>query len=238
MKYIKKGSEAGKKVMGDFVEDLRYHTTNLSQKMIAEGLEEVSEEAVADAAKSIYELAGRLGADTQSLDVGAWDNAFERYSMNFLGGAIGGGVFYGKEVWDRGTFSVDKRDEELVTLIRNGHINDLRDVLADMKKRGKVGSTKISGTEYERDDKDNTVWLSASSRETSQNDVIADLIDDKITALDAVINNNQVNLDDDALFRQMVLSENRFARYQDISKVTNYYQDFNDVLMNLIKAEA
>ena len=238
MKYIKKGSEAGKKVMGNFIEDLRYHTTNLGQKMVAEGLEEVSEEAVADVAKSIYELAGKLGADTQSLNVGAWDNAFERYSMNFLGGAIGGGVFYGKEVWDRGTFSINKKDEELATLIRNGHINDLRDVLTDMKKHGKVGSTKISGIEYESDDKGNNVWLSASSRETSQNDVIADLIGDKITALDAVINNNQVNLDDDALFRQMVLSENRFAKYQDISKITNYYQDFNDVLMNLIKAEA
>ena len=106
-----------------------------------------------------------------------------------------------------------------------------------MKKKGKVASTKISGTEYENDDKGDPVWLSASTRESSQNDVIADLIGDKITALDAVINNNQVNLDDDALFRQMVLSESRFAKYQGISHVTNYYQDFNDVLMNLLKAE-
>ena len=90
MKYIKIGSEKGKKVMGNFVDDLRYHTTTLGQKMVGEGLEEVSEEAVADAAKSIYEIAGRLGADTSTTDVGAWDNAFERYSMNFLGGAVGG----------------------------------------------------------------------------------------------------------------------------------------------------
>ena len=32
--------------------------------------------------------------------------------MNVLGGALGGGVFYGKEVWDKGTFRVDHNDEE------------------------------------------------------------------------------------------------------------------------------
>ena len=67
--------------------------------------------------------------DTSVKDVGAWDNILERYSMNFLGGALGGGIFYGKEVWDKGTFKIDKSDEELVTLIRNGHINELKDTL-------------------------------------------------------------------------------------------------------------
>jgi len=46
-----------------------------------------------------------------------------------------------------------------------------------------------------------------------------------------------VNLDDDALFRQMVLSEQRYYRYQDISKLTNYYQDFADIVRQLANAE-
>ena len=129
LKYIQSSARIGKKFIENFSDDMKYHTTNLLQKMVGEGVEEVSEELVADTAKSIYELAGKLGMDTSVKDVGAWDNILERYSMNFLGGALGGGIFYGKEVWDKGTFKIDKSDEELVTLIRNGHINELKDTL-------------------------------------------------------------------------------------------------------------
>lgn len=60
---------------------------------------------------------------------------------------------------------------------------------------------------------------------------------DKVNAIDAVINNNQVGLSDDQLFQQMVLGELRYARYQDIAHITNYYQDFNNVVNDLIAAE-
>lgn len=234
---IQKAAEIGKRVISDFSDDLKYHTTNFVQKAVGEGIEEVAEEVVADTAKSIYEIAGKLGADTSVKDVGAWDNAFERYTMNFLGGTIGGGIFYGKEVWDKGTFRVNKSDEELVTLIRNGHIGDLKDALQEMKDAGKIGSTKISGRLVEKDENGKPVWLSAKSKEDSQNNVIANLVEDKINALDAIINNNQIGLDDNELFRRMVLSEERFTRYQAISPLTNYYQDYNNVIMDLIKAE-
>ena len=127
--------------------------------MGAEGLEEVSEELVADASKAIYELAGKLGADTSVTDVGAWDNALERYSMSLIGGALGGGVFYGKEVWDGKSFKRDKSNEEMATLIRNGHAGDLRDVLSKLKEKGKLGSTKLSATEHELSDDGKAIWL-------------------------------------------------------------------------------
>lgn len=238
MRLIKDAAEKSKKVLDNFSEAIKYHSTNLSQKMIGEGLEEIAEEAVADTAKSIYEIAGRLGADTSVKDVGAWQNTLERYSMNFLGGALGGGVFYGKEVWDKGTFRVDHNDEELLTLIRNGHINELRDALNDLKEKGKLGSTTISGIDTEEDKDGKKVFITAKSREESQNDVLARLIDDKITALDALLNNNQINLDDEELFKRMVLGEARFNRYQDISKLTNYYQDFNKIMMEVAEASA
>ena len=239
-KYIQKihkAAEIGKNFIDKFSDDIKYHSTNFVEKAIGEGIEEVAEEVVSDTAKSIYELAGKLGADTSVKDVGAWDNAFQRYAMNFLGGAIGGGIFYGKEVWDKGTFRVDKKDEELVTLIRNGHIGELRDALQKMRDEGKIASTKISGRLADKDDKGNPVWLTASSIEDSQNNVIAQLVEDKINAIDAIINNNQIGLDDNELFKRMVLSEERFMRYQAVSPLTNYYQDYNNVILNLIKAE-
>ena len=73
-----------KSFLGNYADDLKYHTTGFFGKAAGEGLEEVSEELVTDTAKSIYQLAGFLGADTSTADVGAWDNALERYSMSFL----------------------------------------------------------------------------------------------------------------------------------------------------------
>nr|DAG88839.1 MAG TPA: hypothetical protein [Crassvirales sp.] len=47
--------------------------------------------------------------------------------MSFLGGALGGGIFYAKEAFDGNSYKRDKSNEELATLIRNGHVDELRD---------------------------------------------------------------------------------------------------------------
>lgn len=124
-----------KSFLGNYADDLKYHTTGLFGKAAGEGLEEVGEELVTDTAKSIYWLAGFLGADTSTADVGAWDNALERYSMSFLGGALGGGIFYAKEAFNGASYKRDKSNEELATLIRNGHIGELRDEVEKLRKK-------------------------------------------------------------------------------------------------------
>ena len=226
-----------KSFLGNYADDLKYHTTGFFGKAAGEGLEEVGEELVTDTAKSIYQLAGFLGADTSTSDVGAWDNALERYSMSFLGGALGGGIFYAKEAFNGASYKRDKSNEELATLIRNGHIGELRDEVEKLRKKGKLGSTKLSASNYETTSKGKIVWLTTNNEKDSWNQKIADLINDKITAIDTVINNNQVGLTDDQLFNTMVLGEQRYQMYKDIAPITNYYEDFNEVLSNLIKAE-
>lgn len=226
-----------KSILSNYADNLAYHTTRFFGKAAGEGLEEVSEELVTDTAKSIYQLAGFLGADTSTSNVGAWDNALERYSMSFLGGALGGGIFYAKEAFNGASYKRDKSNEELATLIRNGHVGELRDEVEKLRKKGKLGSTKLSASDYEITSKGKRVWLTTNNEEDSQNQKIADLINDKITAIDTVINNNQVGLTDDQLFNTMVLGEQRYQMYKDIAPITNYYEDFNEVLSNLIKAE-
>lgn len=226
-----------KSFLGNYADDLKYHTTGFFGKAAGEGLEEVSEELVTDTAKSIYQLAGFLGADTSTANVGAWDNALERYSMSFLGGALGGGIFYAKEAFNGASYKRDKSNEELATLIRNGHVGELRDEVEKLRKKGKLGSTKLSASNYETTSKGKIVWLTTNNEKDSWNQKIADLINDKITAIDTVINNNQVGLTDDQLFNTMVLGEQRYQMYKDIAPITNYYEDFNEVLSNLIKAE-
>ena len=91
-----------------------------------------------------------------------------------------------------------------------------------MKDAGKAGNTKLSATPQIAEDGSRS-FITAEDKTTSQNDFIADMVNRKINVLDAIINNNQIGLDDDALFRTMVLGEQGFYKYQGISKITNYY---------------
>lgn len=234
---IHTAADTVKSWMGNYADDLKYHTLSGLGKALGEGLEEVSEELVTDTAKSFYELAGYLGFKTSTKDVGAWDNAFERYSMSFLGGALGGGIFYAKEAFNGEQYKRDKNNDEIATLIRNGHIGELRNEVEKLKKKGKLGSKRLSASQYETTSDGKKVWLTTNDKADSQNSKIADIINEKITAIDAVINNNQVGLDDDALFRNMVMGEQRYLQYLDVAPLTNYYEDFNNVLSNLLAAE-
>lgn len=231
-----------KDLFNNFNEDLKYHTLGFFGKAVGEGTEEVAEELVTDTAKSIYELAGYLGANTSTKDIGAWDNAFDRYTMSFLGGAVGGGVFYAKEAFQNPNMRANKQDQEMAALIRNGHAKELRDQVEYLRKNGKLGSTNLSGTKYSEtvDDKGNItgrVWLTAENASDSQNEIIAKHLNNKITTLEAVINNNELNLSDDQLFQNMVLQEARYQAYQENAAITGYYDQFNDVFTEISDAQ-
>lgn len=238
LSFIKTAADKAQKVFSNFQEDLKYHTLNLAGKAAGEGLEEVSEELISDVAKEVYQLAGYFGVDTTLKDVGAWDNALERYSMSFIGGALGGGIFYGKEaLMDGKTYKRDKKNWEIATLIRNGHGNELRAEIEKFKKEGKLASTKLSASKFGENDKGERVWLTTDNKKESQNDAIANAMLEKVNALEAVINNNRIGLSDEQLFENMVLTEKRFKRYEKVAPLTNYYQDFSKIVDDLIASE-
>lgn len=238
LKFIQTASETTKKVFDQFGEDLKYHTLNFAGKAAGEGLEEVSEELISDVAKEIYQLAGQFGFDTTLKDVGAWDNALERYTMSFLGGAIGGGIFYGKEALiDGKSYKRDSKNWEMATLIRNGHANELRAEIEKLKKAGKIGNTTLSASKYETTENGERVWLTTDNKTESQNDAMANAMLEKVNALEAIINNNRIGLSDEQLFENMVLTEKRYKRYEKIAPLTNYYQDFSNIINDLIAAE-
>jgi len=59
--------------------------------MASEALEETSEELLLDLSKTLFNAGTSLvGSDTKFND--AFKNAFDRYALSFLGGAVGGGI--------------------------------------------------------------------------------------------------------------------------------------------------
>ena len=234
--------EYGRKNTNKFIEDLKYHTTGFTGKAIGEGIEEVSEELVTDLSKQIYELAGDLGFDTATKDVGAWDNWQARYGMSFLGGTLGGGLFYGVDVYQNGKFQVDKTQDELIYLVRNGKTKEALKTLDEWRDKGKLGSTSLS-IETTTDESGKKVFLSADNNKESQNDFVYKRIKESILQLEGIINENQARLSDDDLFQNMILSEARFRQLQkffnlqDYSYITNYQRDYQNTLNNMVTIE-
>lgn len=234
---FKSGIDFGKKSTNKFIDNMKYHSLGFRGKAFGEGLEEVTEELVTDISKSIYELMGAMGMDTSTKDVGAWDDMLPRYGMSFLGGLIGGGLFYGVDVYQNGTFNVDRTQEELIYLVRNGKTNELLQTLDDFRKKGKLGSKSLS-SKVTKDEDGSDVFLSAESEADSQNEFIYNRIKETILSLDAIINEEGGKLDEDELFDKMVFQEIRFTQLKDklgtVSYTTGYQEDYQKALSDVL----
>ena len=237
---FQKGVDWGKKKTNKFVEDLKYHSTGFAGKAVGEGLEEVGEELVSDISKGLYELASDLGFNTTVSDVGAFDNWKERYAMSFLGGTLGGGLFYGVNIYQNGKFHVDQTQDELIYLVRNGKTQDILKTLDKWRDQGKFGSTSLS-INTTKDSEGNDIFLTAENSSDSQNEFIYNRIKETVLQLQNIIDNNDANLNDDELYDKMILSEARFQGLQKYlqgqSYTTNYQQDYQNALNNVVNLE-
>ena len=244
-KLIQNGVNLGKGVVNKFADDVKNHTTGFFGKALGEGLEEVSEELVADLSKQLYEIAGEFSPNfinrSGITDVGAWENAKERYLMSLLGGAIGGGLFYGVDVFQRGSFKRDTTKDELIYLVANNRTQEALKELDKWKAAGKFGSKTLSASKYEYGEDGKPVFLTAENEDDSQNTYIYNRIKESILQLENILNSTGTNLSEDDLFKQMVLSEQRFLNLkdflQDQSYTTKYQEQFRTITRKLIEAE-
>lgn len=233
--WYKKGVDFGKKAAETFVENLKDHSLGGVGKALGEGLEEVSEELVTDLTKSTYSLLGDLGMYDKSVkDTGAFDNMLERYSMSLIGGAVGGGLFYGIEKYN-GFNKI--RDKDLVDLINDGRAQELRNIVKGYVSKGHAGNTKISGLQYSQDGAGNITWLSTDKSEESQNQQVGNRVLEKINSLETAIVGSGTKLSQDQLFDKMVLQEARYQGYKNASHVTGYYQEFRKLQNQLLQAK-
>lgn len=79
---------------------IKYGGEEFWQKALIEGVEEVTEEAVMDMTKGVFDAMSYFGVgkNSDTASFGGWENTFsregaERYLMNFIGGFVGGAMF-------------------------------------------------------------------------------------------------------------------------------------------------
>lgn len=240
------------KLLGDYKDDIKYHTTGAIGKAVGEGLEEVSEDVVTDLANSTYAMLHELGI-TQSNDImgfgydkelndgkGSYDIArlLAKYGMSFTGGTLGGGLFYGVNAIKSGTVHAPKNSQDMLYLVNQGKGKDIIDRIEQYRKRGAFGSTTISASKSVQDSQGDNVNITIDG-DLSVNDYIAKQLTNQVRSYQTIIDDNNLNKSEDELFDHMIMQDKVFRNLssylQKDSYVTRYQQSWlglaNDVLI-------
>lgn len=240
------------KLLGDYKDDIKYHTTGAIGKAVGEGLEEVSEDVVTDLANSTYAMLHELGI-TQSNNImgfgydkelndgkGGYDitRLLAKYGMSFTGGTLGGGLFYGVNAIKSGTVHAPKNSQDMLYLVNQGKGKDIIDRIEQYRKRGAFGSTTISASKSVQDSQGDNVNITIDG-DLSVNDYIAKQLTNQVRSYQTIIDDNNLNKSEDELFDHMIMQDKVFRNLssylQKDSYVTRYQQSWlglaNDVLI-------
>lgn len=253
-KLILQGRNKTVKILQDYADDIKYHTTGFVGKAIGEGLEEVSEELVADTSKATYAMLHNFGLTTQA-HVGEFNydpnmndgkggynigQLLQRYGMNFFGGTLGGGLFYGVGVVKGNNWKVNKDSADMLYLIRDGKGEDLVQHIENFRKKGKFGSTTISASRAQTDEDGNNVNITIDGDE-SVNDYIAKRLTNQVRAYQTIMDDNNLNRTDEELFNHMIMQDkvlrNLQGFLQDKSYITRYQQTWQALANEVIIAQ-
>ena len=156
--------------------------------------------------------------------------------MSFLGGAVGGGLFYLK---DPG-IQQKQAAQALHLLVRQGKAQEVREAIDYLHKKGQLGNTELS---YIVDSRvsDKPVFITADKDHQSQNDFVYNVLNQSVDQLEEIILRNRLNKTEDELFEDLVLSDERFMRLagqlRDNSYVTGYQERYQQLVSRIIDIE-
>lgn len=191
---------------------------------LAEGTEETSEELLLDISKALFNASAYLRGDESRFDL--FENAFDRYSMSFVGGMLGGGLFsltpdlkaaY-RQTMDMTT---DEASKELLFKIKNGD----KDKLIKQIRKTNFGNEYLSPEIY-TDEKGNRTYKPGSSTD-NQNLFIQDILINQIENMDKILKLSGLKISDNELLDSYTLGELRFSRLLNSSQSGRFINDVN-----------
>ena len=113
--------------------------------MLSEGVEETSEELLADLSKALFTAAYQLGGS--KTDLHAFENVFDRYAMSFIGGTVGGGIAGGLPGYRAARYnnSMDGKQatRELVDIVQQGKAEEFLATADKMTLSDKTTKNKV-----------------------------------------------------------------------------------------------
>ena len=185
---------------------------------VGEGIEEVSEEALADFSKSCFNLVQKLQGDEVRLNAfnhnWSWNEAANRYGMSFAGGIIGGGINAAASDYKgyRGLSDMTSQQamQELIYMVRNGEMDNFwKDINKTQLASTELGTQlNESGTGFKPGTKDDNQDLEAKK-----------FLKKQVSLIESILNAEGGKLDDSGLLSIVIKAD---PKLRDLDPVKEY----------------
>lgn len=206
---------------------------------LGEGVEEVSEELLADFSKSCFNLVQQLQGDETRMH--AWDNMKDRYAMSFIGGILGGSInaaasdYKGYRELDNMTSK--QAMQELIYKVRNNEMADFWKVIDKTELASKELSTQLndSGTGYKQGTKEDNQDLEAKRALRKQ-----------VSMIESILNSESAKLDDGGFLSALIkadpslkdldpIKEYRMRALSNSATAGRFLNEWNVVVGDIVK---
>lgn len=201
--------------------------SGIASNAVAEGIEEMSEEAIMDMSKAITDVfTGITGTQKDASFDFLASNPLERYLMAGFGGAIGGAIFKAaNNLSDINKRVPDQATDNIFYILRNGGKSKLVSELERLRQQG-VAPKNLSATNRTIEG-ENINYSPVESGDISQNDAVIDLSLQLINQWDAIINEENLRLNDEELISLSALRDKRVEDLLKFDGKLDIIKDYN-----------
>lgn len=210
-----------------------------------EGVEEVSEELLADFSKGCYDVVKWLQGDNTRLnafgydfDKGEWNgkDILDRYGMSLVGGAVGGSLTNAftsyKDFKDLNNMTSQQAIQEMVYMARNG---GLKDFVKQVDKT-QLANPHKSATDFEV--KDGQVLFAPGTEANNQDLYAKQAIKQQAKLIENILEANGASLSDKSFLDKQTLSDLRFNALHRSTTAGAYLNEFNTLSSKLVKLQS
>lgn len=207
---------------------------------LGEGVEEVSEEFLADFSKGCYNTVNWLrGNDVRMSsfgfdESGKWNyqELIDRYGMSLVGGAVGGsltnlGTNY-KYFKDYKGMDKQSAIQEIVRMYRNGEIDDLTKEI----DKTEWADGKLS---YDYEESNGELMWKPGDKLNNRNTVIRNTLKQQISLIGNILDAEGANLSDQSFLDKQVLGDLRFHALFNSVTAGDFIQEFNNLTSEAVK---
>ena len=200
---------------------------------LGEGTEEVSEDVLQDFVKKTYNFYNEINGSSSRMHTENWK---DQYLMDFLGGALGGGIanvsINFKTNREASNMTTEKAAQQLVYMSRNKEqLNDFYKVL----DKTDIGNKYLSATKTVTDSNGNVIGYEQGTKDDNQDKAIKDLVRQNLDLIQTTLSVDGADLDDKSLFDANTLKDLRWQYLYNSTSTANLIQSFNTLATRALR---
>ena len=208
---------------------------NTMANALGEGVEEVSEEFLADISKQAYNLVSWFTGNDVRLD--AWKDMGNRYALSFLGGALGGslagvGLDNLRYAHALRNMTTEEATQKLVAISRDP---EQRSKFIENLEKMDLGVSHLSAKEYETDENGKFIGWKPGTANDNQDKFAKDIIKQQLNFIDNILEANGGKLKDESVLKD-VIQDVRFAYLTQTNAGNRVISRYNTIMSKIVEA--